>query len=307
MDSPNAGSKLLVVCDTCGKRLGIDAALAGRTIKCPCGKVFVANGGTPISPTPTAKQSNPNQNSNPAQPASPKSKAQSPALHQPSFLDHLTEADFSRPASNPYDPPPSNNVSEAVVLRKYAGSDAIEKEVHKTANGNITFLAVLNFIGAAFYIGLGVLILALSSVMGTIADVLPMAALGALFAGILFGFGFFDLISGIGLVKRTFWGWWICIIGLSWSIFDRGSSIAIRFMFTQDWTAEIPKAIGALLFIFSSFYFLNFMCQQKTRKMFKVNVHAGVALGVALTLGLILGGTGFGIALNAIRSVQATP
>jgi hypothetical protein len=303
--------------------MGIDASLAGRSIKCPCGNICKAVGGAPVSPSqspskpPSTAPAKSLASKQPAsavlQPAAPaqsstaKKKVPVPARQQPSFLDQLTEADLTRPATNPYDPPPSNHVSEAVVLRKYAGTDGIEEEVNKTANGNIKFLAVLNFIGATVYLGLGVLILVLSSVMGTIANVLPLAALGAIFAAILFGFGFFDLVSGIGLIKRTFWGWWICIVGLGWSIFDRGSSIAIRFMFTQDWTAEIPKAIGTVLFMLSSFYFLHFMCQKKTMKMFKVNVHAGVAWSIAIVLGLLLGGAGFGVALSAVRSVQAAP
>ncbi len=303
MDAPKAGTKLLVVCNKCEKRLSLDEKLAGKAIKCPCGNILkvpiAATSGSVAATQPTARVVSP-------QPVA-KSKAAPPTAPQPSFLDQLTEADFSRPAFNPYAPPKSDAISETAVLRKYAGTDAIEEEVNRSAKNNLMFLAVVNFIGAAIYIGLGVLLLALSSVLGALADVLPLAALGAIFAGILFGFGLFDLLTGIGLVKRTFWGWWLCVLGLSWAAVDRASGIAIRFMFTQDWTMEISKAIGAAIFLLSSFFFMSFMCQKKTMKMFKVNVHPGVAWAIGIVFGLAVGGVGFGFALSAIRSAQAAP
>ena len=194
------------------------------------------------------------------------------------------------------------------MLRKYVGADAKSKseQTVKSSNGNITFLAVLNFIGATVYIGMGIAILVLSSVLGTVADVLPLAALGALFAGILFFFGIFDLISGIGLIKRTIWGWWLCVVGLSWAFFDRGFGVAVQMMNTKDFTAEIPKAIGAAMFMFSSMYFLQFMCQKRTMKVFNVNAHRGVAWAIAISLGLFFGGIGFGMALYAVRGAEAT-
>ena len=193
------------------------------------------------------------------------------------------------------------------MLRKYAGTEAAKAEESKTAKTNIAFLAVLNCFGAIGFLVLAVLVLVLSNMLSAMANVLPLAALGTLFAGILIGFGFFDLISGIGLIMRTFWGWWLCIVGLGWSIFDRGSGVAIRFMHAPDWTVEIAPAIGEMLVMFSAFYFLSFMCKKNTMKMFKVDVHAGIAWTVALSFGLILGGVGFGIAISAIRSLQSTP
>ena len=74
----------------------------------------------------------------------------------------------------------------------------------------------------------GVLLLALTSILGTMANLLPIAAIGALAAGVLFFFGVFDLISGIGLIKRTKSGWWLCVLGLSWAFFDRGSGVVVR-------------------------------------------------------------------------------
>lgn len=294
--------------------MGIDAAHAGRSVKCPCGNVFKVAGSAPTAPASGPVQPTTASPSSPTKPtqvakARPVGKppTPAPAVNQPSFLDQLTETDFSRPSSNPYDPPPSNSNSDASVLRKYVGEDVKSKaeQTSKTSNGNITFLAVLNFIGATVYIGLGVVILILSSVLGTVADVLPLAALGALFAGILFFFGVFDLISGIGLIKRTFWGWWLCVVGLSWAFFDRGFGVAVQMMNTQDWTSEIPKAIGAAMFMFSSVYFLQFMCQKRTMKMFKVDVHQGLAWAIAIAVGLLFGGFGFGMALYAARGAEA--
>ena len=298
MEASNAGSKILVVCEQCGKKMGLDASLVGRSIKCSCGHVFKA-AGTPVATAkPTAAAA--------ASPANAKAKTRTPPPPpQPSFLDHLTETDFSRPANNPYDPPAKDSTSETAVLRKYAGTDAKIEEENRTAKTNVAFLAVINFIGAALYFGLGVLILVLSSALGTVSEVLPLAALGAAFAAFLFCFGLFDLVSGIGLVKRQFWGWWICIIGLSWSAFDRAGGLALRVMNSPDWSAEIPKLIGAAVFMFSSLYFLNFMCQKRTMKMFKVDVSPAVGWAVAITFGLLLGGVGFGIAMSATSGTQA--
>ena len=155
------------------------------------------------------------------------------------------------------------------------------------------------------YIGAGILLLVLTSILGTIADVLPVAALGALAAGVLLFFGIFDLISGIGLIQRTKWGWWLCVVGLSWAVFDRGFGVAIRFMFAADWTNEIPKAIGGVVFMLASIYFLQFMCQSQTMKMFKLKVHPGLIWGIAISLGLLLGGLGFGAAIYGMQQAAA--
>ena len=287
MDAPKAGSKILVVCEKCGKRMGVDASYAGRSVKCSCGNVFKASG-TPVSAkpsnsgttspvakanslpaagqaktaaaSPTANQANVGQTS-----AKPTRGPVAPAPVS-SFLDQLTESDFSRPSSNPYDPPASNSNNDNAVLKKYAGPDTKAQESSKTANSNIIFLAVLNFIGATLNIIAGTLVLILTSVLASVADVMPLAALGMLFSVLLYFMGFFDLIAGIGLVKRTAWGWWICAIGLSWAFFDRGLSIVIVFMKADDWTNEIPKVIGICVYVFSCFYFWHFMCQKRTMK-----------------------------------------
>lgn len=288
-------SKIPTTCEKCGKKFAVDAAYAGRSVKCPCGNVLkVAAKLSPSKATSAVKTTTTVVSAKTPQVAA------TPVVDS-SFFDQLTAADFARTATNPYSPPTARASNEAAVLRKFVGADAHVNTVAKTANGNITFLAVLNFIGATLCISLGVVVLALTSIVGAVANVLPMAALGALFAGILFVFGTFDLISGIGLIKRTKWGWWLCVIGLSWAFFDRGSQIAILFMKANDWTAEIPKAIGACLFMLASLYFMQFMCQKKTMKLFKLNVHPGVVWGISGGLGLLLGGLSFAVAMFGMQ------
>ncbi len=325
MDAPKAGSKILVVCEKCGKRMGVDASYAGRSVKCSCGNVFKASG-TPVSSTPTSSSgaATPNPAAKSKTPAAtagqpgqatsqkvkpataiqatakPTGKAAVPAVPVSSFLDQLTETDFARPSSNPYDPPASNSNSDASVLKKYAGPDTKAKEMGKAANSNIIFLAVLNFIGAALNIVMGTLVLIVSSVLASVSDVLPLAALGVLFSVLVYFLGFFDLIAGIGLVKRTAWGWWICTIGLSWAFFDRGFGIVILFMRAEDWTAEIPKAIGVCVYLFSCFYFWHFMSKKQTMKLFKLEVSSAVVWSVTTVVGLLLGGISFGVALTAL-------
>ena len=76
-------------------------------------------------------------------------------------------------------------------------------------------------------------------------------------------------------------------------------------MYTDDWSKEIPKAIGGVVFMLSSFYFLHFMCQKSTMKMFKLNTHPGVVWAIAITLGLLFGGLGFGAAMYGMRQAVA--
>ena len=329
MDASKAGSKILVICEKCGKRMGVDASFAGRSVKCSCGNVFKASG-TPVSAapasspgaatpnagpkpkTPSAASVQPGQTTSqkgkPASagqtPAKPTGKPAIPAAHVSSFLDQLTETDFARPSSNPYDPPASNANSDASVLKKYAGPDTKAKELGKAANSNIIFLAVLNFIGATINIVMGTLVLIVSSVLASVSDVLPLAALGVLFSVLVYFLGVFDLIAGIGLIKRTAWGWWICTIGLSWAFFDRGFGIVILFMRADDWTAEIPKAIGIGVYLFSCFYFWHFMSQKRTMKLFNLEVSPAVVWSVTTAVGLLLGGISFGVALTALPGPQ---
>lgn len=320
-------AKISIACDKCGKKFGVDAALAGRAVKCPCGNVLKVAAGSPaVQAAPAATAAAPKASAGVASPgaqsggtkpaprpqsaanaAAPKAaapKAAAPVV-QNNLLDQLTEADFNRKAVNPYSPPASMSTSDAAALKRFG---VVDEEVHaaaKAATGNITFLAVLNFIGAAGYLVAGVLLLALTSILGTVADVLPIAALGALAAGVLFFFGVFDLVSGIGLLKRTKWGWWFCVLGLSWAFFDRGFGVAIRFMYTADWTAEIPKAIGGVVFMLSSFYFLQFMCQRSTMKLFKLSTSAGLIWAIAISFGLLFGGLGFGAAIYGMRQAAS--
>lgn len=322
-------AKIAIACDKCGKKFGVDAALAGRAVKCPCGNVLkvmakanaaAATQAAAAKPTASnraapkpaaAKPATPKVSSPQAavpqaaspQAAAPKKTAAAPTppAIQNNLLDQLTEADFNRKAVNPYSPPSSMTSSDTAALRRFG---VVDEEIHaaaKAASGNITFLAVLNFIGAAGYIIAGVLLLALTSILGTMADVLPIAALGAIAAGVLMFFGVFDLVCGIGLIKRTQWGWWLCVVGLSWAFFDRGFGVAVLFMYTDDWSKEIPKAIGQVVFMLSSFYFLHFMCQKSTMKMFKLSTHPGLVWAIALTFGLLVGGLGFGAAIYAMR------
>jgi len=331
VDASKAGSKILVVCEKCGKRMGVDASYAGRSVKCSCGNVFKASG-SPVSATPASGPSasaTPNtapiakpkvptvsgpsnsaavaSSSKPIQAGSGHASAKTPGKPAPaapvsSFLDQLTASDFSRPSSNPYDPPASSSNSDAAVLKKYAGPDTKAKEMGKTANSNIIFLAIMNFIGAALNLVMGTLVLIISSVLASLADILPLAALGVLFSVLLYFLGIFDLIAGIGLVKRTAWGWWVCAIGLSWALFDRGLSLVILFMRAEDWTAEILKAVGVCLYLFSCFYFLNFMNQKQTMKLFKLELSSVVVWSVTLIVGLLLGGVSFGVALALVSS-----
>lgn len=316
-------AKIAIACDKCGKKFGVDSALAGRAVKCPCGNVLKVvakaadsvvapqaaaakpTASKPAVPKPaTPKAASPQAAATQtAAPKKPEAMTTPPAI-QNNLLDQLTEADFNRKAVNPYSPPSSSN-SDAAALRKFG---VVDEEIHaaaKAATGNITFLAVLNFIGAAGYLIAGVLLLALTSILGTMADVLPIAALGAIAAGVLMFFGVFDLVSGIGLIQRTKWGWWLCVVGLSWAFFDRGFGVVIRFMYTDDWSKEIPKAIGGVVFMLSSFYFLHFMCQRSTMKIFKLNTHPGIVWGIVLTLGLLFGGLGFGAAMYGMRQAAA--
>jgi hypothetical protein len=313
-------AKIAIACDKCGKKFGVDAALAGRAVKCPCGnvlKVAAKAAEAPVAPKAASTKPSSGQQTAAAQGVAPKPAAPQPAVHkktaaelaqlavQNNLLDQLTEADFNRKAVNPYGPPTSMSSSDAAALRKFGVVDESIHAAAKTASGNLTFLAVLNFIGAAGYIVAGVLLLVLSSILGTVADVLPIAALGALAAGVLFFFGVFDLVSGIGLINRTKWGWWLCVVGLSWAFFDRGFGVVVRFMYTADWTAEIPKAIGGLVFMFASFYFLHFMCQRSTMKMFKLSTPTGLVWAIVLTFGLLFGGLGFGAAIYGMRQAVA--
>jgi len=314
--------------------MGVDASYAGRSVKCSCGNVFKASG-SPVSAAPAAastasaapksatektatvaKQKAPpgTEQSKPAaaaakptQAVSGQASAKPPSKPAPvappsSFLDQLTQSDFSRPSSNPFDPPASNSNSDAAVLKKYAGPDSKAKEMGKTANMNIIFLAVLNFIGAALNLVMGTVVLIVSSLLASISDVLPLAALGVLFSVLVYFLGVFDLIAGIGLIKRTAWGWWLCAIGLSWAFFDRGLGMVILFMRAEDWTAEIPKAVGICLYLFACIYFLNFMSQKGTMKLFKLEISSAVVWSVTLLVGLLLGGVSFGIALSLVPS-----
>jgi hypothetical protein len=305
--------------------MGVDASYAGRSIKCSCGNVFKASG-TPVSATPSSssRATTPSAAAKPKTPtaasgqpgqaplqkgkplssgqtsAKPNGKPAVPAAPVSSFLDQLTESDFARPSSNPYDPPASTANSDASVLKKYAGPDTKAKEMGKAANSNIIFLAVLNFIGAALNIVTGTLVLIVSSVLASVSDVLPLAALGVLFSVLVYFLGLFDLIAGIGLVKRTAWGWWICTIGLGWAFFDRGFGIVILFMRADDWTAEIPKAIGICVYLFSCFYFWHFMSQKRTMKLFQLELSSAIVWSVTTAVGLLLGGISFGVALTAL-------
>lgn len=312
MNTPQANAKIKAVCGTCGKTLAVPVAYAGRAVKCPCGSAIKVPGtptavAAPTSPAttqPTAKPAT-------ATPAASKPVASKPAASKPglpapatpnaSFFDQLTEADFSRPNANPYEPAAAARNNDAAVLRKYVG-EGNKEELKKVASGNITFLAVLNFLGAAVYMTLGVLLLVLSSILGALANVIPLAALGVFLALFLFGFGVFDLVSGIGLIKRKAWGWWIGIIGLGWAMADRGFGIIAQFINAEDYLNVLPAAIGSAFFMFSQFYFLNFMLQSDTMKMFGLKTKASVGWSVALGVGLVLGGGAFAVALLAAAS-----
>lgn len=309
MNTPQANGKIRAVCGTCGKALAVPVAYAGKAVKCPCGAAIKVPGtptagnavSSPAANALTATAAKQPSKPTTAQNASSKPGLSAPAPLNPTFFDQLTEADFSRPNANPYEPAASARNNDAAVLRKYVG-EGNKEEQKKVASGNITFLAVLNFIGAAGYLTLGFLLLILSSILGAVADVLPLAALGIFFALFLFGFGVFDLVSGIGLIKRKPWGWWIAIVGLGWAFADRGFGVIAQFINAEDFLNVLPAAIGSLFFMFAQFYFLNFLLQYDTMKLFGLRTKPGLGWAVSLGVGLVLGGGGFAVALLAAAS-----
>jgi hypothetical protein len=302
VDAAKAGSKILAICEKCGKRMGIDASYAGRSVKCGCGNVFKASGtpvpaAVPVAKPVTASAAKATQPALVQTATAPKGTAKplaaQPSVQTNSFLDQLTTADFSRPSTNPYDPPASQSNNEAAILRKYVGVDEKAEEFSKTAKGNIVFLAVMNFIGAVGNAIVGGMVLLLSGLLATLADVMPIAAFGVLLAGVLFVFAVYDLVAGIGLLQRQPWALWLSVVGLSWSLFDRTFGLILQFMHATDWLEQLLPALGVVFFAMSNFYFLHFMCQPQIIKMFKVKSKPALLWTVGLSTGLVLAGSAF--------------
>jgi hypothetical protein len=320
VDAESSSTKIILSCDKCGKRVAVGSSLAGKAAKCNCGNIIKipqnavgANKNTTQATSNVASKTNATV-ATASMPGSKASKAvaprvpaspPTPASPAGSFLDQLTEADFKRPPSNPYAVDSSHKSNDAAILRKYAGTAEKLAEESKTADGNILFLAVLHFIGAFFQFAAGIGLLLIMGVAATLSEIMPLAAIGSLFVALLICFGIFDLVAGIGLLSRKPWGWWLCQIGLGWCVFDNVSKIGLRFMFAENWTDPIPKAVGELVFIMANLYFLNFFCKKSTMKLFKVDVHPGVLWSVALGVGLLLGGVTFGLGYSVGKAAQA--
>lgn len=210
-----------------------------------------------------------------------------PAKPVGSIFDELTDADWNResPIKRAFAPPAASK--DGAVLRQWVDKDAPGvKAKQGSIPGGLIALSVLNFIASAFYVIIGVAIVALvqvGAVMDQLETVFPAIRLAAtLFCVYFIAWGVYLSVVGVGLLQRAPWGW--CVAGVTYAhaAVDRAYYVFDSFMEGLP-ASKLIGMVGGMLVIFS---ICSYIYKAETRKHFGVKSTTPVIICAAI--GIIL-------------------
>ena len=262
-------------CPACKSVVQVDDAMAGKTGKCKCGKAIripAPNRAANAAGTPAQAQSRP---------------AAVPSNALTNVFDDLTEADYNRtnPYHNVYAPPKSHgNDSKALGS---AAADKAPKTTPGVLTGTLILISTLNLLGGLVAIGLAVLVMLASSVVGQALEAFPIAAAGmALLVVYLVGIGLFQSAGAIGVYCKQAWGWWMLATCSAANVCDRLMTLGLT-VFTAPAQPQIIRDVVAAVV---AGLVCGYMFKDTTRNIFRLKstlpVASAAIVGVLITLTL---------------------
>lgn len=268
-------------CPQCKNVMSVADNMAGKNGKCKCGNSITV-------PRPAA--------SDPAASTSPAMAA---------MFDQLSESDFDRtsPFEKVYSATKSNN--DAASLKRFESQDDTVKKVPKgQLSGLLVFIAVISFLQGLSSIALAVILVAAQNVVSQIEATVPILKLG-MAAGIAF-FSLWSIVliaSGVGLLMKKAWGWFLVAMVFAFSVVDRVVTLVMvvvnGFEQMAFLSALVPFIVVAAL--------ASYVYKSETQAIFKIKKSmpsiVAAILGVCLAAA-VLGGA-YAIASSAGAQADA--
>lgn len=166
-----------------------------------------------------------------------------------SMFDELTDADWKResPITRAYAAPVASR--DGATLKKFIAEDSPVKRDPTATPGPLVTLSVLNFIGAALQLFIGIAVFVLVAAISQLSEVIPLAKVGgALFGAYFITWGIYLCIVGVGLLQRAPWGW--CVAGVAYSHALVDKVLAVVHAVTHDvMPARIAGMVGGMIVV----------------------------------------------------------
>ncbi|MCY3007255.1 MAG: hypothetical protein NTV29_14925 [Planctomycetota bacterium] len=178
--------------------------------------------------------------------------------------------------------------TEDVVLRNYVPKDTpanayrMSQVYHHLLVAIFFFWAVLRImavVGTQVY-----------RVSETAVAMMPLevrsGALGA-FLGVCFAG--FNIATCYGLLTKETWGWWLALVGLTWTVLAGIANATTDTLIGQSWMITSLHVLVSLALCALSIWLLFLLVSPMMRKKFGVMLGARAALGIGVAVGSVLG------------------
>ncbi|WP_231741836.1 zinc-ribbon domain-containing protein [Stieleria varia] len=288
-----------IKCPGCSKVLNIPDTAAGRVVQCPCGKQLRAPGGSPAvaasAPAAQPMGAAPARVARPQQPTAPIGGGF--GLDDDLFSE-LTDTDMSGIAAvaRPGVPQKAVAAAPSAMLKQYAGEDTNAKKALKPGQrpGTLTFLGVLNILGALLMGGIIALVVGVAAMLqidpaillGGMAD----ATIAFIVATVVF---WFILHTGVAIscFVPSWFTWQVLIFGYAFMTSYRVLDITWSIM-TEGFV--LGRFFQMMMYLIASICFWAYAHQDESRKFYQVGPLKAPQVLAANILGVLFG-IGFGI------------
>lgn len=291
----------IVACSSCKAKLNAPDSALGKKVKCRCGAlVDVPPGSAPAANAQPAK-------AQPAKAQSPnvQAKPSGPSNTMGQLLDQLTASDFSRAEKKVESTGPSQNQRDAKALDAFKDPNTKSGKRGGFNDGmsgpassgmeDLSAIAILYFVFAGLHF-VGMIAWIVLAVMGSgtlVVDKIPFMVIASLPTIV------FDVMAGIGLLKRKAWGWWLASLGIGWvaGVTLPSYRLTIRVVIDlirgkievgEVWPLLVLLGVALAIFI-GAMVLLSKMIQPKMMKKYDVQVNQILAWIVCILGGVLIG------------------
>jgi hypothetical protein len=310
-----------IICPSCKTKLSAPDSMAGKKGKCSCGQIFAVPVPTvkpiaaapanskPFSPVSTTPRQSKPTTSNPSKPVAsnqptatqPKPQYNTSRSAAPSAFDQLpNQQSFS--AFNPY-ALGSNSFASPYAATPKPDQAAIDRQLNRSDAAFVDKIAVssgvVHIVGAVTSAGSMLMILLGSGVVlaglhvlnagQTPDEIQSIVTKTLVFAAVYYPLSIaWNIAIAIGMFRRATWGWWLCMCGLVFALFQLLGGISTD-LFVNGRVA-VPRICSAMTIIVVCTLFLVLLSSKPSHRVFNIQMkpakHWPIIVGVAFCLAL---------------------
>lgn len=284
----------IVACSSCNAKLNAPDSAIGKKVKCRCGALV----DVPPGAAPKAQPAN-------TQASKLQPKASGPSNTMGQLLDQLTASDFSRAEKKVESTGPSQSQRDSKALDafkdpniksgKRGGFNDGSSGSASAGMEDLSPIAILYFVFAGLHL-VGMITWIVLAVLGSgtlVVDKIPFMMMASLPTIA------FDVMAGIGLLKRKAWGWWLAALGVGWVAGATLPSYRLTIRVLIDiirgkveagdvWPLLVLLGVAIAICV-GAMILLSKMIQPKMMKKYNVQINQVLAWFVCIFGGLLIG------------------